>query len=275
MLSASSGYAAEPQLCYQATHSDVTYAQVLELPTDEPDEVLNYGELALQFGELWLPKLGVDAESSMRAPLVILLHGGCWLNQFSVQHTHALSTALANSGYAVWAPEYRRSGDKGGGWPGSLQDVEQAIDFILAREIDLVDTSRVALIGHSAGGHLALLAGADRADSLAAVIGLAAIVDIEQYAQGTNSCETATAAFMGGSATERPEQYQAANPINIELHPNTILLHGSKDAIVDIEQAQNFPQRLVLVDGAGHFDMIHSATPSFQQLLKQLAKALP
>ena len=266
---------AQPLACYFPTESNVTYSQVLALAIDEPNQILQYGEAPLQFGELWLPPFQPTADFSVKPPLVILIHGGCWLNAYDIAHTHALSTALAQSGYAVWAPEYRRTGDEGGGWPGSYHDIKQAINFILNASTQQIDLSKVALVGHSAGGHLALLAGGELSESVAAVIGLAAIIDIAEYAKGSNSCEAATPSFMAGTPQEKPADYAQANPIQQPLHPNTVLIHGTADAIVSIEQAQLLADRLQKVEGAGHFDMVHSGTPAFQELLKQLARALP
>ena len=64
---------------------------------------------------------------SANAPLVILIHGGCWLNSFDVNHSRPLATALSQAGFAVWSLEYRRTGDPGGGWPGTLEDIQLAL----------------------------------------------------------------------------------------------------------------------------------------------------
>ena len=63
---------------------------------------------------------------SANAPLVILIHGGCWLNSFDVNHSRPLATALSQAGFAVWslniaAPETR------GGWPGTFEDIQLAL----------------------------------------------------------------------------------------------------------------------------------------------------
>ena len=257
-------------LCYLPTESNVAYSEIALLPVASPTEVLDYGDKAYQFGELWLP---LDSSLERPSPLVILIHGGCWLNAFDIGHTHALSTALAQAGYAVWSLEYRRTGDKGGGWPGSYQDIKSAIAYLPKLAQYPVDLDKVAIAGHSAGGHLALLAGADAVYDFKAVIGLAAIVDLEQYSLGTNSCQAATAKFMGGSAAELPEAYQVANPAKRKLAKSTVLLHGTQDAIVPIAHAKQANMRHRIVDGAGHFDMVHPGTPAFQTLLQELARA--
>lgn len=262
-----------PQACYLPVKSNVAYSEVLELAVASPSEVLAYGDDPLQYGELWLPKLPQGVSTSFKSPLVVFIHGGCWLNAYDISHTHAFSTALAQAGYAVWSIEYRRTGDAGGGWPGSFDDILAAIKHIDNLDGYPLDLNKVAIAGHSAGGHLALLANQKSERSFAASIGLAAIVDIEKYAQGSNSCETATPQFMGGSPAEKPLAYQQANPTSKPLPKQTVLIHGSLDAIVSPSQAAHFSDQLVSIDGAGHFDMIHPGTPAYQQFLKQLAIA--
>ena len=166
--------------------------------------------------------------------------------------------------------EYRRTGDEGGGWPGSFDDVMSAIEFSTSLARFGVDTSNIVLLGHSAGGHLALLAGAN-SKQIKTVIGLAAITDIEQYAAGDNSCQTATPRFMGGSAQQLPENYTSANPTRQARHANTVLIHGKADQIVPVKQATSFSNEVRIIDGAGHFDLIHPGTPAFKALLKELA----
>lgn len=272
--------ASSSDICYLPTQSNVAYKDVLDLPVESPDHVISYGVDQHQFAELWLPKNELPTstdfeESAKRHPLVVLVHGGCWLNAFDIKHTHALSTALTRAGYAVWSIEYRRTGDQGGAWPGSYNDVKSAISYLPKLSDYLVDLDRVAIAGHSAGGHLALLAGSEELYEFAAVIGLAAITDLVKYAAGSNSCQTATPRFMGGSSAEFPARYAAANPAMKTPHPSTILIHGSHDSIVDPAHAGYIKGDSHIIEGAGHFDMVHPSTQSYQALLKALAKAFP
>lgn len=262
-------------ICYLPENSNVSYSSVVELPVDSPAEVISYGTEALQFGELWLPANGAKSEQTF--PLLVFIHGGCWLNQFDIKHSHAFSTALANAGYAVFSIEYRRTGDEGGGWPGSYEDIRRAIRHSAELQTFPVDLSQLVVAGHSAGGHLALLIGSDseftKDTNIAAVVGLAPIVDIASYAEGSNSCQSATPQFMGGPPGEIPELYQAANPAGKPAHPQTMLIHGSLDTIVPLAQSRNSGLSLTEVEGASHFDLIHPGTPAFQALLKYLAGA--
>jgi len=262
---------AEDGFCYSPSLANISYSQVLESPIDASDKTLFYGQDPLQFGELWLPK------TQRPAPVVVLIHGGCWLNSFDLNHVRGLATALARSGYAVWALEYRRTGDDGGGWPGTYQDIALAMSQLRLLEPFAVDIKKIALVGHSAGGHLAMLYGSQHQDAAAllAVIGLAPIIDLVAYANGTNSCEIATPKFMQGSPKEVPDAYMKASLVEKSLHPNTFIIHGRLDEIVDVSQTKAAPEaRVNVVEGAGHFDMIHPNTQSFSTLLRVLAKTL-
>lgn len=262
--------AADESIAYPPVAANVPYESVEALPFRPAEHKLPYGDSPLQYALLWNPVLAQDA---VPKALVIFIHGGCWLNAYDIDHTFALSTALSQEGYAVLSLEYRRTGDAGGGWPGTFDDIRAA--FAYAKQLQSTDLNPLPVIalGHSAGGHLALLAGAQD-PSLKGVIGLAAITDIIQYAQGQNSCETATPQFMGGNFASRPAQYHAANPTEMKPHPNTFLLQGSADDIVSPSQA-NIPGALpITLEGAGHFDWVHPGSPAFQTLLSTLSATL-
>ncbi|MEX0739334.1 MAG: alpha/beta hydrolase [Pseudohongiella sp.] len=259
---------------YQTVDAGVAYSAVEALTYREPHARIAYGNDPLQHGLLWLPKEQAgSARSADKAPVVVLIHGGCWLNAYDINHTYALSTALAQAGYAVWSLEYRRSGDAGGGWPGTYQDVLAGINHIEQLQNYPIDNGRFVIVGHSAGGHLALLAGRET-PAASAVVGLAAITDIIAYAAGSNSCETATARFMGGTPQEMPADYAAANPADHTTHATTLLLHGGSDALVSVNQALLVGARTLFVESAGHFDWVHPGTRSFNVLLSTLQSVL-
>lgn len=249
---------------------NVSYKSVLELPTDAPSEILSYGDDPLQYGELWLP----DSKQDLAAPLIVFIHGGCWLNAYDIKHTQAASYALTKYGYAVWSVEYRRTGDEGGAWPGTFNDILSAIEFARQLNRTTINNSQIVLVGHSAGGHLALLAAnhyAKRADNLVkGVIGLAAISNLKKYSQGDNSCQSVVVDFMGGNFKANKEQYNSADPMVQGFHSRTILIHGDNDTIVPLAQSTESNQYVEIVKGAGHFDMIHTGSSSWHVLLKTL-----
>src|SRR4026209_857599 len=99
---------------------------VAQLPAGRappPDQRISYGSGPLQFGNLRLPKRPGPH------PIVVFIHGGCWLSQYDIAHAAAFEQAIADSGFAVWSIEYRRVGNEGGGWPGTFSDIVQAADY--------------------------------------------------------------------------------------------------------------------------------------------------
>ena len=93
-------------------------------------------------------------------PVVVGLHGGFWRARRSLRYMRPACADLARHGWAAWNVEYRRVGrSEGGGWPATFADVAAAIDHLADLDAPL-DLTRVAAMGHSAGGQLALWAAA-------------------------------------------------------------------------------------------------------------------
>lgn len=126
------------------------------IPAKAADATVRYGPDPRQFGELRLP------EREGPLPVVVLIHGGCFKSAYATLRDLApMADALKQAGIATWNIEYRRLGDPGGGWPGSYRDVAAGIDHL--RTIaprHRLDLGRVVIVGHSAGGHLAMWAAA-------------------------------------------------------------------------------------------------------------------
>ncbi len=256
-------YAAHDQ-----TDMPVPYGSITELSYTAAGETIRYGDDSSQFIEVW------RAEQKPKGHL-IFIHGGCWLSDYDIQHARPFMSALHQTGYNVYGIEYRRVGN-GGGWPTSYQDISTAVQRI--SEQAKADELKTVVLGHSAGGHLALLTAADEqlADKIDAAVGLAAISNIVEYSQGTNSCEAVTERFMGGVAQNHTDAYRDANPAAQPFNSPIYLLHGSDDPIVNPHQSQALAERAQSVyvqSGAGHFDWLHPNTAAFariEQLLKDI-----
>lgn len=258
--------ASQPIVTFPRVGNNVAYSKVAELPFSPADASIAYGVDPLQFALLWRAK---SAENKSYKPLVILIHGGCWLSAYDIKHTYALSTGLAQAGFNVWSLEYRRSGDKGGGWPGTYEDIKAGIlasASYNSGEFALADS---VVVGHSAGGHLGLLAGGE-IKQLKGVIGLAAITDIEEYAAGSNSCQKATKDFMHGTPQDKPAEYHLANPSQQSLHTYSYILQGDKDNIVPAFELGKLQLKSIILDGVGHFDWIHPGSEAFSILTQHL-----
>ncbi|ADT67520.1 MAG: acetyl esterase/lipase [Pseudoalteromonas tetraodonis] len=244
--------------------NNVAYAKVASLGFNLADEKIAYGSDESQYALLWRAK-----QALVQTPLVILLHGGCWLSEYDIKHTYALSTGLAQAGFNVWSLEYRRSGTSGGGWPVTFNDIKAGILAASTYNIGEFKLADSVAVGHSAGGHLALLAGGE-ISQLKGVIGLAPITDIKAYARGNNSCQKVTKDFMQGMPTDKPKAYTQANPSEQPLHPQSIILQGDKDAIVPAFNLAQLKRPVVMIEGVGHFDWIHPGTEAFSTLIKNL-----
>ena len=265
----------------------LTFDQVAALPSRPPDHRIAYGSAPQQFGHLRLPK------SSGPHPVVIFIHGGCYLAQYSIAHAGALEQALAELGYAVWSIEYRRIGDPGGGWPGTFHDVAAAADYLrpLANEYPL-DLKRVIASGHSAGGNSALwLAGRARIAKssplfvndplpIAGVLALAPAGDfLEMHAK--KGCGGVMEQLMGGSPASVADRYAAASPG--QLLPTgvpQIVIIGGRDAAfrsfgrayVELARKKGEARvRGVEIPEAGHFDVIAPTTCAWSVVKESLA----
>ncbi|HEX6388239.1 MAG TPA: alpha/beta hydrolase [Solirubrobacteraceae bacterium] len=233
---------------------------------------LAYGPNLMQFGLLRVPA-GPGPH-----PVAVLVHGGCWSPGGNVAFMEPLSLALAQAGIATWNVEYRKVGDLGGGYPNTLTDVGRATDKLreLAGPFGL-DLDRVAAVGHSAGGQLAVWAAArDGGDPLplAGVVSLAGVLDLAAYhpvdilkdpiTQWT--CSMFVDPFMGGSPASVPDRYAAASPIAlVPIGVRQHVLHGTADTTVPVSYSERYAAAataagddvtLTRLEGAGHFDLI-------------------
>jgi acetyl esterase/lipase len=195
-------------------------------------ERVAYGKDPLQFGELRLPS------TTGPYPVAIVIHGGCWLSQVgtldpravSYENMRPLAAALNAAGIATWNIEYRRLGHAGGGWPGTFQDVARAADTVrtLAKTHPL-DLSRVATIGHSAGGHFATWVAARQRLAptsevyVANPIRLKGVVTLDGPAdlkktigiQRSICGKPVITDLIGGSPEEQPRRFHDGSPIEL------------------------------------------------------------
>ncbi|MFZ5785353.1 MAG: alpha/beta hydrolase family protein, partial [Acidobacteriota bacterium] len=116
---------------------------LLALPRPPADLRVRYGEAPQHFGDLRLPA------GRGPHPVVLLIHGGCWLAEYDLEHLSSLAAAFTSAGFATWSVEYRRLGDDGGGWPGTFEDAARAADALRALAADHpLDLSGVVAVGH-------------------------------------------------------------------------------------------------------------------------------
>jgi len=249
--------------------------ELAALPSEAPDFRSAYGADSSQYGELRVPS-GPGPH-----PMAILIHGGCFKAAYAtLQDRAAMADALKGMGIATWNIEYRRLGQPGGGWPGTYLDVGRAVDHVrtLAAEHAL-DLDRVVLVGHSAGGHLAMWAAArGRVPGVSelyvpnplqvrGVLDLAGPLDMTANIAGYEGLcrDTVITSLLGGAPDAVPEHYAQASPIT--LVPTGILqvlLIGDHEDFVPRALNEAYLRtateagdsvRLLVVPDAGHFDI--------------------
>jgi acetyl esterase/lipase len=239
--------------------------------------VTAYGPHPDQFLEVLLPP------GTGRAPVAVVLHGGFWRAAYGVELARPLAADLAAAGWAAVSVEYRRVG-AGGGWPATLDDVAAALDRLPdLPQAGRFDLREVAVIGHSAGGHLAawaagrpqLPAGAPGADPrvrVTAAVLQAGVLDLALgFEQGLGA--GAVRDFLGGAPGEVPERYAAADPARLLPTGAAVLcVHGAADDVVPVSQSERWAAAAVAAGDAvevrvlpgDHMVVIEPASPHWR-----------
>jgi acetyl esterase/lipase len=280
--------AADPSLAATATVQDY-----MTQPRHAPDAVVRYGPAPAQVAELFLPK------DKGPHPVVVLLHGGCFLKEFEgLAQTSAIAADLAGRGYAVWNVDYRKLGETGAGYPGTFQDVATAIDRLReeAPKHDL-DLSRVVALGHSAGGHLALWAASRGAIPVAsplhapdplpmnAAIAMAGIGDLKgQGRVFALPCGDDTLDRLVDAA-HRADPYADTSPAAL-LPPaaRIVMVHGVFDSVMPPHTGLAFAEQVrkaggraevVTIPDAGHFDVVIPTTAAWREVVAVVEREAP
>lgn len=249
-----------------------------QYPAVKPDATFSYGNSSHQFGDLYLPNFGG------LHPVIVLIHGGCWREQYDLKPLGTMCRALVSEGFAVWNIEYRREGN-GGDWPHMFFDVAYATDYL--RQIAVkynLNLEQVLTVGHSAGGHLALwLAARQRIPftselyiknplMIRGVVSLAGIADLV-HAIENDVCEGALAVVMGGDNQTVPEHYQVGSPhALLPLGVPQTHIIGEHDAAfmdtvksyVTAAQKAGDEVELMIPSNAGHFELVSVASETWQ-----------
>jgi acetyl esterase/lipase len=242
--------------------------------------VEHYGAGARQLGEWWVPP-----SSSGPLPTVVLVHGGYWRPGFDLSLENALAADLAGRGYLVWNIDYAPSSAP---WPATLTDAAAAYDFAFTgRFAARIDRGRVAVVGHSAGGHLSLwLASRGKLPAGAVGAGSQVVPTLAVPQAPVASLARASAlglgggavdALLGGSPTTVPERYAVADPVAlVPSGVRTVLVHGTGDDIVPLSQSEDYLAvagpacSLVKVPG-DHFSHLDPASAACDALRTALA----
>ncbi|MBO9664128.1 alpha/beta hydrolase [Dokdonella sp.] len=220
---------------------------VLERSAAPPDAVVAWGD-----GPDQVADVRHGGERAARRPLLAIVHGGFWRPRYDRTHTGPMAEALAAAGWHVASLEYRRIP----GTPGaSVADVATALAALPAMIGG--HAGEVVAIGHSAGGHLVLLAATKPPPRLRGVLALAPVADL-RLAQTLNLGDGAVAAFLGADAAARSDldPRRLADPVVA-----TAIVHGEEDETVPLAVAQSYlaahaQVSLEALPGCGHYEVI-------------------
>ncbi len=192
-----------------------------------PFERIPYGTLPDQFGDLRLPE-------NDRHYLIVVVHGGLWKHEWTHDTIEGIAVDLTRRGYVTWNLEYRRVG-LGGGWPESFDDVAAAV--AAAPNLTGIEAKNMVVLGHSAGGAMALWAGGlgkDVAPGL--VVGMAPMPDLvraEDEGIGQGSVRK-----MLGRTRPQPSEYSPLH--RLPTGTDTVIAVADGDELVPASHGKDY-----------------------------------
>jgi acetyl esterase/lipase len=230
---------------------------ILNLPPPKPDSRVAYGNDPNQFADLRLPKQKARG-------LALVIHGGFWRAKYDLAYMGHLCAALTEKGIVTANVEYRRVGNPGGGWPGSFSDIRSASQFLQQNAHQYgFEAKPIVVIGHSAGGQLALCLAAHE-PKIKAAISLAGVVDL-QRTYALHLSNDAVVEFLGGTPAEVADHYREADPMRLAISSRQALVCGSADDTVPPTFSHDYVAAkkkmhedvcLKEVTDAGHFEVV-------------------
>lgn len=239
---------------------EVEDRSVFDLEEVQPTKCVPYGNASDQVIDFYLPEKPTN-------PLIVLIHGGFWRPEFDRKHLSPFAKALADSGWPVALIEYRRII---GNPDATVQDVYRATEKLTE------EFGPTILLGHSAGGHLALLVGSKF--RVLGVIALAPVTDLIR-SEDMDLDEGAVSDFLGAPAKLRPD----LNPIELPpLKTKVLLIHGTIDIRVPVLLSKEYISKMAsestdLIEFAntGHFELVDPRADIFSQICRELTALNP
>jgi len=234
---------------------DVEDRSVFDLPFVKPDKTISFGKSEDQVIDLYLPQ-------DQKKPLIVLIHGGYWRPEYDRKHLAPLANALSKSGWPVALIEYRRII---GNPDAMLSDVISAIEEVSKSYPNLI------LVGHSAGGHLALVA--SHKFHASPIIALAPLTNL-LVAEELDLDEGAVSDFLGAPASLRSD----LDPMRLSapIAPTTII-HGTLDIRVPITFSRDYVvqkagpnMHFLEFEDLGHFELIDPRSEIFTEISRVL-----
>ncbi len=231
----------------------------------------------LEYGEAGGESLKLDVsvpEGAGPFPVAILVHGGGWSrgDKSSVPPGDSADISpwfapLTKAKFTWFSINYRHAPKNR--WPAGFEDVQTAIRWVKAHAAEFKgDPSRIALLGHSAGGHLVCLAAtlADDGVRVQAVVGFAPVTNHEQDLSARGGLSPSLQGLLNRPKELTPESLgllRAISPLN-HVRPGLppfLLIHGDGDKTVPLQQSIDFQAKLhangvscdlIVIPGAPH-----------------------
>ena len=242
----------------------------------------------------------VPANAKGKVPVVVLIHGGGWIGNdkyADMGYMPNTVAAILNSGIAVASIDYRFAAQAV--FPAILQDCNKAVSFLYdnAGKYSL-DKNRIALMGFSAGGHLASLMGTSQNNKVGnfyfpdsyrpfqykAVVDFYGPTDLVLL-PGNEDEKSPEGLLIGAAPLLRPDLAKAASPITYidKNDPPFLIYHGEKDNTVSNKQSKLFSawlkyygvkNELTIVKDAPHYGTMYDVEEIRNKVISFLSQYL-
>jgi acetyl esterase/lipase len=245
--------------------------------------------------DIYLP-----ADAKGRLPLVIFIHGGGWLSNdkyADMGYMRKTVAEIVRNGFALASIDYRFSTQAV--FPAQIQDCNRAIAFLYDNANKYgFDKNRFAVMGFSAGGHLASLVGLSKNNDIKLFFMpgtnssfiLNAVVDFYGPAElilfpGADNDKSPEALLIGAAPLERPDLAEVASPVTYvdKNDPPFLIVHGEKDELVSTKHSQllsswlsvvGVQNELIIVKDAPHFGEMFDSDEVRNKVITFLTKHL-
>ncbi len=219
-------------------------------------------------------------EAPGQYPGIVSIYGGAW-RQGTPMANADFNRYMAAQGYVVWAIDYRHAPEHR--FPSQPEDVQTALDFIQDHAAEYeTDPQRLALVGRSAGAHLAMLSAYSKTQpQIRAVVNYYGPVDLaagyyDPPVPDPTDIRAILRDFLGGGPDQLPEVYSQASPITYVTRPlpPTLLIYGKRDHIVPAKYGRQMFQKLQAVNSQAVYLEIPWADHSFDAVFNGVTNQL-
>ena len=211
---------------------------------------ISYGTNAQQKLDIYLPA----GRTTATTKVMVLLHGGAWTSGDKTDLNDYIDTLKRRlPAYAIFNINYRLSAYPNNVFPTQENDVKAALDFIAGKSATYLITNKYALVGVSAGAHLAMLQGFKyttpvKPAVIASFSGPSDLIEMYNHpVGGITLIADALAAAIGANPSQDSLLYATSSPVNYitTASPATIVFHGGADPLVSTTQALEVQSKLV------------------------------